>query len=198
MGAGTRRKEEKVCEPLVNRLGRSSAGTALRRFLLAPPLYRELGRDLGRLRAHVGGKTVLITGASYGIGEATALLLGRAGAEVILLARSQDRLEEVARTLTREGHQASAYTLDLSRADDAASLMAFIESRHPRIDVIVSNAGKSVRRSVLLAAEKRDLERSLAVTRRTVQRTGRAVSSRLQSRGSGCLKTTGPATTPEN
>ena len=135
------------------------SGAGLRRFLLAPPLCR----DLDRLRASVGGKTVLITGASYGVGEATALLLGRAGAEVILLARSQDRLEEVARTLIREGHDASAYALDLYRPADVAPLMAFIESQHPRIDVIVSNAGKSVRRSVLHAAEKRDLERSLAV-----------------------------------
>lgn len=82
---------------------------------------------------------------------------------MILLARSLDRLEDVARTLTREGHRASAYALDLYRPDEAAALMAFIESRHPRIDVIVSNAGKSVRRSVLLAAQKRDLEGSLAV-----------------------------------
>ena len=129
-----------------------SSGAGLRRFLLAPPLCR----DLDRLRASVGGKTVLITGASYGFGEATALLLGRAGAEVILLARSQDRLTETAQTLIREGHNASVYALDLYRPADVAPLMAFIESQHPRIDVIVSNAGKSVWRSVLLSAEKRD------------------------------------------
>ncbi|WP_424949860.1 SDR family NAD(P)-dependent oxidoreductase [Deinococcus sp.] len=130
-----------------------------RRALLAPPLCR----DTALLRAAVQGRTVLVTGASYGIGEATALLLGRAGAEVILLARTQDRLETLVQTLTREGHAASAYRLDLSCTDEVAPLIARIEARHPRIDVIVSNAGKSVRRSVLQAADRRDLERSLAV-----------------------------------
>ena len=86
-----------------------------------------------------GGPSQMVLGLS------SALV--RAGAEVILLARSQDRLDEIARTLNREGQRASVYALNLSRADDAAPLIAFIESQHPRIDVIVSNAGKSVRRS---------------------------------------------------
>ena len=80
-----------------------------------------------------------------------------------MLARSQDKLDEIAGTLTREGHRASAYALDTYRTADVAGVMAYIQSRHPSIDVIVSNAGKSIRRSVLHSEEGRDLERSVAL-----------------------------------
>ncbi len=146
-------------EPVTQRPTQDVLGFSLRRWLLAPPLCR----DPESLKTVVAHKTVLITGASHGIGEATALLLGRAGAEVLLLARSRDRLNEVAATLLREGHQASVYPLDLARTAEIAPLMARIEAEHPRIDVIVSNAGKSIRRSVLQATERQDLTRSLAV-----------------------------------
>ena len=133
--------------------------TALRRLLLSPPSCR----DPGVLRSAVSGKTVLITGASYGIGEATALLLAGAGAEVVLLARSAAKLEHLVQTIRGTGGQAHAYALDLYRGEDVAPLLAFIQTQHPRIDMVVSNAGKSIRRSVLHSLPGRDLERSLAV-----------------------------------
>lgn len=133
--------------------------TALRLFLLSPPACR----DLKALRAAVQGKTVLITGASYGIGEATAYLLAQAGAEVVLVARTEERLREVRDTIRQRGGKASFYCLDLSQPDEIASAVKQIQAQHPRLDAIVSNAGKSISRPVVQGVLKRDLERQMAV-----------------------------------
>ncbi|BDP43949.1 hypothetical protein DAETH_39180 (plasmid) [Deinococcus aetherius] len=131
----------------------------LARLLLSPPSCR----DVGTLRRAVEGKTVLITGASFGIGEATARLFAEAGAEVLLLARTEEKLRAVAEGIRAAGGRAHVYPLDLSRPGDVAPLIEEVERLHPRIDVVVSNAGKSIRRPALQSLERRDLERSLAV-----------------------------------
>lgn len=155
--------------------------TALRRFLLSPPSCR----DPEVLRPAVSGRTVLITGASYGIGEATAYLLAGAGAEVILLARSAERLNEVAGHIRHSGGRAHAYALDLYRSEDVAPLLAFIQTQHPRIDMVVSNAGKSIRRSVLHSLPGRDLERSLAVNFSSPAQLVAALLPGMLARGGG-------------
>lgn len=86
-------------------------------------------------------KVVLITGASYGIGAATARAFGRRGAHVILLARTQSALEEVARDIRAAGGAASVYPVDLtdSYAVDAVVQQVLAETGVP--DVLLSNAG---------------------------------------------------------
>ncbi|MDV6373839.1 SDR family NAD(P)-dependent oxidoreductase [Deinococcus arenicola] len=133
--------------------------SALVRLLLSPPACR----DSQRLAAAIEGKTVVITGASYGIGEATALLLASCGAEVLLLARSAERLEEVAGEIRAAGGKASVYRLDLADPQAIGAVAAQMEAQHPRIHTIISNAGHSIRRPVLHSAEKDDLGRLLAV-----------------------------------
>ena len=168
---------------MTSRLTQEARGFSLRRWLLAPPLCQ----DAEQLRAAVADRTVLITGASSGIGEATALLLGRAGAEVLLLGRRRDRLEALASTLKREGHRASVYPLDLSRSAEIAPLMAVIEAQHPRIDMVISNAGKSIRRPVLHASERHDLTRSLAVNFSGPAALMEALLPRMVAQGGGQL-----------
>lgn len=128
-------------------------------LLLSPPRVR----DRAALRAAVAGRTVLVTGASSGIGEATARLLAGAGAEVVLAARREAHLHRVADDLRAAGGRTHVRPLDLSRPGDVPAFAARLEHDFPRLDVIVSNAGKSIRRPALLSAERRDLERSLAV-----------------------------------
>jgi short-subunit dehydrogenase len=128
-------------------------------WLLSPPRCQSL--EL--LRAKVQGKTVLITGASFGIGEATALLFAQAGAEVLLLARTKEKLEQLQRQIREGGGKASIYPCNLYEVVKLPNLMAEIQGTHARIDIILCNAGKSIRRSILQAAKRRDLERSLAL-----------------------------------
>jgi NAD(P)-dependent dehydrogenase (short-subunit alcohol dehydrogenase family) len=104
--------------------------------------------DPDRLRSAVSGKTALVTGASYGIGEATARRLAAAGATVLVVARSAERLDDLAASVNAGGGQAVAYPTDL--ADEAAvnALTKQVTEDHGPLDIVVSNAGKSLRRSL--------------------------------------------------
>jgi NAD(P)-dependent dehydrogenase (short-subunit alcohol dehydrogenase family) len=97
------------------------------------------------LRRAVDGKVVLVTGASHGIGRATATRLAEAGATVLLLARSADVLDELAAQL---GPHAHAYPADLTKLDAIPALAQRMLADHGPPDVVVNNAGKSIRRSV--------------------------------------------------
>ena len=131
----------------------------LGRFLLSPPACR----DAAQLRSVVSGWTVLVTGASAGIGREVALLLGAAGARVLLLARSEDELHALAREIRGRGGEALVYVADLSNPVDVQEVVQGIKAEHRRLQAVISNAGRSIRRSAFKAAEKRDLERSVAV-----------------------------------
>ena len=91
--------------------------------------------------AELSGKAVAITGASSGIGEATALTLAKAGASVALGARRKDRIDELAARIEDEGGTAVALEVDVS---DEAAARGFIEAAHERLgrlDTLVNNAG---------------------------------------------------------
>jgi acyl-CoA synthetase (AMP-forming)/AMP-acid ligase II/NAD(P)-dependent dehydrogenase (short-subunit alcohol dehydrogenase family) len=119
---------------------------------------------LSRLRAAVEGKTVLITGASFGIGEATARLLASAGANVLLVARSREQLELVAASIRSLGGSAEVHTADLKDTTAVAALMDRLLQTLGSIDVVVNNAGKSIRRSVALSCDRfHDIERTIGV-----------------------------------
>ena len=74
----------------------------------------SLGVSDRRLRSAVDGKVVLVTGASSGVGEATALRLGAAGATVLLVARREELLEEIGATITRGGGSAFVHPCNLA------------------------------------------------------------------------------------
>ncbi|GFG62682.1 putative Short-chain dehydrogenase/reductase [Mycobacterium kubicae] len=104
--------------------------------------------DPDRLRGAVCGKTVLVTGASYGIGEATARKLAAAGATVLIVARSADKLDDVAASINAGGGQAVAYPADLTDEAVVSGLTKQVTENHGALDIVVSNAGKSLRRSL--------------------------------------------------
>ncbi len=88
----------------------------------------------------IEGMVVAITGASSGIGEATAQLLAQRGARVVLGARGRDRLEALAARIAGEGGSVAHAVTDVKRREDVARLVA-LAREHGRLDVLVSNAG---------------------------------------------------------
>jgi short-subunit dehydrogenase len=112
---------------------------------------RNLDPDLFKDRSFEGavnGKTVLITGASSGIGKAAAFKIAQAGGVPLLVARSADKLEETKRQIEDMGGTAYSYSADIS--NPAA------------VDVLVNNAGRSIRRSIALSYDRfHDFERTI-------------------------------------
>jgi NADP-dependent 3-hydroxy acid dehydrogenase YdfG len=91
--------------------------------------------------SEIKGKVVVITGASSGIGEATALLLAERGAKVVLGARGLERLETLAARITGAGGEAAFARTDVRRRDDVSALVKLASDRFGKVDVLVNNAG---------------------------------------------------------
>jgi len=87
------------------------------------------------------GRVVLVTGASSGIGEATALALAREGARVAISARRADRLEALAKRIEAEGGQALAVTADVAQEGQAREMVLAANAKWGRLDILVNNAG---------------------------------------------------------
>jgi NADP-dependent 3-hydroxy acid dehydrogenase YdfG len=93
------------------------------------------------MTARLEGRKVAITGASSGIGEATAVALAREGATVALGARRQDRLDELVDRIRADGGSAHAFGADVADEDAARSFVEGAASRMDGLDVLVNNAG---------------------------------------------------------
>ncbi len=87
------------------------------------------------------GKGAVVTGGSQGIGAAVALALADAGAAVVVAARTQAKLEQVARDLTSSGHQAWAVSCDVTKPDSVAEMARSASSLLEDVDILVNNAG---------------------------------------------------------
>jgi len=94
-----------------------------------------------KLMSGIENKVVVITGASSGIGEATALLLAERGAKIVLGARRSDRLEALADRIAGAGGEAAYARTDVKRREDLANLVNLACERFGKLDVLVNNAG---------------------------------------------------------
>jgi 3-oxoacyl-[acyl-carrier protein] reductase len=97
----------------------------------------------------LAGKVALVTGASQGLGEHFAQVLAKAGAQVVLAARSLDRLARVEAAITAQGGQASRVALDVRDTDSIAACIDDTETRLGRLDVLVNNAGIAITKAAL-------------------------------------------------
>ena len=126
---------------------------------------RNLDPDLFKDRSFEGavnGKTVLITGASSGIGKAAAMKIARAGGIPILVARSTDKLEEAKQEIEDLGGTAYTYSADISDPDSVDELCEKVLADHATVDILVNSAGRSIRRSVAQAYDRfHDYERTI-------------------------------------
>jgi NAD(P)-dependent dehydrogenase (short-subunit alcohol dehydrogenase family) len=159
-----------------------SLASKLATTLVSPPRVS----DQGRLRSAVSGKCVLVTGASYGLGEATARKLAAAGATVLLVARSADKLDELADSISAAGGHASPYPTDLTDDAQIAALTNQVTEKHGPMDIVVSNAAKSIRRSLKLQYDRpHDFERTINTNYLGPIRLLLGLLPAMQERGSG-------------
>jgi NAD(P)-dependent dehydrogenase (short-subunit alcohol dehydrogenase family) len=162
---------------------------------LDPDLFRDRS-----LSAAVRGKVVLITGASSGIGRATAVKVADAGATVLLVARSLEKLEEAKAEIEAGGGTAHIHRCDMSDPDDVARMAEEVLAYHGHVDVLVNNAGRSIRRSVSLSYDRfHDYERTMRVNYFGAVRLILALLPAMRERGSGHIvnvSTIGTQTNP--
>ncbi|MGN6576229.1 MAG: SDR family NAD(P)-dependent oxidoreductase [Nocardioides sp.] len=112
----------------------------------------------------LAGRRVLVTGASSGIGEATAKACGERGAVVLLVARRAEALDRVRSEIEAAGGTASSYPCDLTDADQTERLLDRVLAEHGGVDLLVNNAGRSIRRSIALSYDRmHDFERTMAI-----------------------------------
>ncbi len=119
-------------------------------------------RYLARLGEAVRGRRMLVTGASSGIGRDFVLQAARAGAELVLVSRRGDELEQVAGECERLGGRARVRTADLASVESCRSLGETVLREDGPVDILVNNAGHSIRRAVI-DHQPDDLARLMAV-----------------------------------
>ncbi|WP_436898415.1 SDR family NAD(P)-dependent oxidoreductase [Acinetobacter gyllenbergii] len=110
----------------------------------------------------VDGKTIIVTGASSGIGLTVSKYLAQAGAHVLLLARTKEKLDEVKAEIEAEGGKASVFPCDLNDMESIDAVSKEILAAVDHIDILVNNAGRSIRRAVHESVDRfHDFERTM-------------------------------------
>jgi short-subunit dehydrogenase len=134
----------------------------------------------------VAGRTIVITGASSGIGEAAARQLAASGALLCLVARRADELQRVRDAIRSAGGQAECYPADLSDGAAVDAVCAAILAAHPRVDVLVNNAGRSIRRALADSVGRpHDFERTIQLNYLAAVRMTLNLLPRFLEQGSG-------------
>ncbi len=110
---------------------------------LDPDLFRDRS-----LRGAVLGKKVLITGGSSGIGRATALKVAEAGAHVLIVARDPRKLARVREEIEARGGLVGVYSCDIAEPESCAKFIARVLADHGHVDILINNAGRSIRRGI--------------------------------------------------
>jgi len=150
---------EKPIAAVSNLVNTPNSAGRYRPFYLQNLVDAVEGRTLGDA---VHGKTVLVTGGSSGIGEATAKKVTDAGGEVVLVARTREKLEKVADEIRGSGGTAHVYPCDLSDMDAIATMADQVLTDLGRVDILVNNAGRSIRRSLELSYDRiHDYQRTM-------------------------------------
>jgi NAD(P)-dependent dehydrogenase (short-subunit alcohol dehydrogenase family)/thioester reductase-like protein len=151
---------------------------------------REMEGDTGgrgrTLKEAINGRHVIITGASSGIGRSTALKVAAAGGVPLLVARNVDKLEEVRAEIVAAGGTAYVYAADISDMESIEGLLERVLADHRAIDVLVNNAGRSIRRSIALSYDRfHDFERTMQLNYFGAVKLIIGLLPRMRERGSG-------------
>jgi short-subunit dehydrogenase len=150
---------EKPIAAVSSFLNTPNAAGRYRPFYLQNLVDAVQGRTL---RDAVDGKVILITGGSSGIGEATARKVAASGGEVALVARTPEKLQKVADEIRADGGIAHVYPCDLSEMDAIEEMADKVLADLGRVDILINNAGRSIRRSLELSYDRiHDYERTM-------------------------------------
>jgi NAD(P)-dependent dehydrogenase (short-subunit alcohol dehydrogenase family) len=126
---------------------------------------RELDPDLyidRSLEGSVHGKVIMVTGGSSGIGEAIAHKMAAAGATVLMTARTLENLEVVKTAIEARGGVAHIYQCDIADMASCDALVEKVNKEHGHVDILINNAGRSIRRSIDLSYDRfHDFERTM-------------------------------------
>jgi len=126
---------------------------------------RHLDPDLfidRTLKGQVSGKVVLITGGSSGIGLAAARKIAAAGATTVICGRDQAKLDDARRQVEADGHKLVTFAVDLASTEDCDRMTRWLTDEFGGVDVLVNNAGRSIRRGIESSFERfHDLERTM-------------------------------------
>ncbi|MGB4775640.1 MAG: SDR family NAD(P)-dependent oxidoreductase [Daejeonella sp.] len=129
-------------------------------FILFPPTRVNENKLWRKLK----DKTILITGASFGIGESLAYKLAGTGVNLILVARTEEKLILVKNKIEQMGGHVKIFPTDLSKPDQVQLLLDSIQQLPNGIDILVNNAGKSIRRSIYNSLDRyHDFTRTMAI-----------------------------------
>lgn len=154
---------------------------------MRPPLFEQLVSVRPRREpVDLRGKRILVTGASSGIGEAGAVKLAREGAVVVVAARRQELLDGVVDRIIDAGGEAKAVPCDLSDLDAVDALVADVERDLGGVDVLINNAGKSIRRPLAESLDRwHDVERTMTLNYYSPLRLIRGFAPGMRARGDG-------------
>jgi NAD(P)-dependent dehydrogenase (short-subunit alcohol dehydrogenase family) len=134
----------------------------------------------------LAGKRILLTGASSGIGEAAAEQFAREGATVVVVARRQELLDALAQRIIAAGGDALAIACDVSDMDAVDALVADVDKRLGGIDILINNAGRSIRRPLAESLERwHDVERTIVLNYYAPLRLIRGLAPGMIERGDG-------------
>jgi NAD(P)-dependent dehydrogenase (short-subunit alcohol dehydrogenase family) len=134
----------------------------------------------------LGGKRILLTGASSGIGEAAAEQLARLGATVVVVARRRELLDALADRIGAAGGDALSIPCDVSDMDAVDALVADVNERLGGIDILINNAGRSIRRPLAESLERwHDVERTMVLNYYAPLRLIRGFAPAMIERGDG-------------
>ncbi|MCM2251035.1 MAG: SDR family oxidoreductase [Ramlibacter sp.] len=126
---------------------------------------RHLDPDLHidrTLKGTVGGKVVLVTGGSSGIGLAAAHKFAEAGAITIICGRDQAKLDEACKEARGKGYQFVAYAVDIADMADCDRFTRLVVENHGAVDYLINNAGRSIRRAIESSYDRfHDFERTM-------------------------------------
>jgi NAD(P)-dependent dehydrogenase (short-subunit alcohol dehydrogenase family) len=134
----------------------------------------------------LNGKRVLLTGASSGIGEVAAEKFARRGATVVVAARRQELLDALVERITAAGGTATAHACDLSDLDAVDELVAKVEGNLGGVDILINNAGRSIRRPLTESLERwHDVERTMVLNYYSPLRLIRGLAPGMRQRKNG-------------